>query len=68
MLDGRLRKNLDLPLLGFTLLVAASGLIVLCSASRGEESPFPAKQLIWMSIGAAALMLAAATDYHRIAA
>ncbi len=64
MLDTRLRKNLDLPLFAVTYLIAAIGVIVLFSATRGDTTPFYKKQVVWLILGTIPLVAAAYIDYH----
>ena len=65
MLDARFRKNLDLPLLALTYLLAAFGVVILYSVSRGAPTPFHIKQMVWILLGTAGLIVAALSDYHR---
>jgi len=67
MLDARLRKNLDLPLLALTYLLAAFGVVILYSVSRGDATPFHIKQMAWIALGTVGLIAAALVDYHRYA-
>src|SRR5579884_3265668 len=67
MLSARLRKNLDVPLLALTYLIAALGVIVIFSATRGDPTPFYKKQILWMAVGTVGLAAAAFIDYHHYA-
>lgn len=64
MLDTRLRRDLDLPLLALTYLLAALGVLVIYSATRGEPTPFHLKQIVWIVLGTGGLTAAAVVDYH----
>src|SRR5579883_1426559 len=64
MLEKRLRKNLDLPLLLLTYTLAFIGVVVLFSATHADHSPFYKKQIIWMVLGTGGLAAATLLDYH----
>ncbi len=64
MQTDRLRKNIDIPMLLLTALVAAFGVIVLFSATRTDPSAAWKKQIIWLLIGSVGLCTAAYVDYH----
>src|SRR5690242_5247249 len=65
MRDARWRKNLDLPLLALTYLLAGFGVVILYSVSHGTATPFHLKQMVWIALGTVALIAAARFDYHR---
>ncbi len=67
MLEARLRKNLDLLLLALTYLLAAFGVVILYSVSRGGPTPFHVRQMAWIALGTAGLIGAALSDYHAYA-
>lgn len=66
MLDARLRKNLDIPLLVLTLTVVAMGIVTIYSATHESRGGFYFKQLIWFVFGLAGLVGAASMDYNRL--
>jgi len=65
MLDARLRKNLDIPLVALTLLVAASGILTIYSATHASAGRFYQKQMLWFMLGIGAMAAAASVDYTR---
>src|SRR6185369_11281325 len=67
MIDARLRKNLDFPLIGLSYLVVAMGLLTIYSATHGTTGRFVQKQLFALALGTGGLCLAAFTDYAKIA-
>lgn len=64
MLEKRLRKLFDWPLLVLTLLLCIMGLIVLYSVTHADPSPAFKKQILWMLLGWGVLVLAIWIDYH----
>jgi rod shape determining protein RodA len=62
--DARFRKRLDLPLLILTYLIAAVGVLIVFSASYGQQGAFHKKQIIWIAIGTAGLIGAICLDFH----
>jgi len=62
--DPRLRKRLDLFLLIVTYLIAALGVMIVYSASYGQQGAFHKKQIIWIAIGTAGLIGAVWMDFH----
>lgn len=67
MLDTRLRKNLDRPILALIGLVLALGLITLYSATRDNPQHFYQKQITWIVIGLVALVGMTSIEYSRLA-
>ena len=65
MLDARLRKNLDIPLLLLTLMVVVVGIITLYSASKDNPAKFYQKQIVWFVMGLICLVAVATWDYSR---
>lgn len=64
MLDTRLRRNADGPLLFLTYLLAFLGVLVIFSATRGDPTAFYRKQMLWLVIGTLGMIAATAIDYH----
>jgi rod shape determining protein RodA len=64
MLDPRLRKRIDWPLLGFVFALAAFGVLIIFSATHGDPTAFYKKQLIWIAIGSVGMTIATVLDYH----
>lgn len=64
MLSDRLRKNIDIPMLVLTGLLAVLGVVMLFSATRADPSAAWKKQIIWLVIGSAGAIGAAYVDYH----
>lgn len=65
MLDTRLRKNLDIPLLLLTYALAVVGVFVIFSATHDDPSAaFYKKQILWIVLGTFGLAGAALLDYH----
>lgn len=62
--DMRLRKRLDLPLLVLTYLIAAIGVMIIFSASYGQQGAFHKKQILWIAAGTVALVTAIGIDFH----
>ena len=62
--DLRLRKRLDLPLLIVTYLIAAIGVMIVFSASYGQQGAFHKKQIVWIVAGTVALVTAIGIDFH----
>jgi len=67
MLDSRLRKHLDFPLLALTLGVAVLGIVTIYSVTRDHPGRFYAKQTVWLVLGLACIAGAASLDYSRLA-
>jgi len=74
VLDARLAKRLDWPVLAAVLLLCAYGIVMIYSATRapgelgpGPPSQFAAKQVVWLAIGLAAFVLTLLFDYGTIA-
>ncbi|HLJ55269.1 MAG TPA: rod shape-determining protein RodA [Chthonomonadaceae bacterium] len=65
--DLRMRKRLDLPLLLLTYLIAALGVLIVFSASYGQQGGFANKQVVWIVAGTAGLVGAALFDFHNYA-
>jgi rod shape determining protein RodA len=66
MLDARLRKNLDLWLLLFVVVIVGIGIATLFSATQGSPNRFYQKQVIWAIVGLVALVASASVDYARL--
>jgi rod shape determining protein RodA len=66
MLDSRLRKNLDIPLLVLTVAVVTLGIVTLYSLTRDNPARFYQKQILWFLLGLAGLAGAATVDYARL--
>jgi rod shape determining protein RodA len=64
MLDTRIRKNMEWPLLVVTYLLAVFGVLIVYSVTRGDPTAYYKKQLIWLVIGSAGLAATALLDYH----
>ncbi len=62
--DPRFRKRLELPLLILTYLIAAIGVMIVFSASYGQQGGFHKKQIIWIAIGTVGLIAAVWIDFH----
>ncbi len=63
MLEARLRKNLDYPLVAVTLAVACIGLAALYSATRDDGLRYLLKQSGCMVLGLIGMVAAARIDY-----
>lgn len=66
MLDHRLRKNLDLPLLLIALALFAIGIVTLISATRGGDGAYLRKQLVLGAAGLVLMFAAASVDCSRL--
>ncbi len=64
MLDTRHNRNWEWPLLGLTYLLAAIGVLVILSATRGDPTAFHKKQIVWIALGSVGLIAASLLDYH----
>ena len=64
MLNDRLRKTTDVPLLILTAIIALFGVMVLFSATRTDPSAAWKKQIIWLALGSAGMFAAANIDFH----
>src|SRR5687767_13327371 len=64
MIDMRTRKNLDIPLLLLTYLLAACGLVILFSAAQGTPIAYHQKQIFRIAVGTVCLIGMALVDYH----
>lgn len=67
ILDPRLKKKFDIPLLMFTYLLAGIGIIVLFSVTHAEHPTFYRKQIVWVVLGSLGLIVTTAVDYHMYA-
>jgi len=65
MIDARFRKNIDIPLLIVTFLVAALGIITLYSVSRDASTRYYQKQLVFFGVGLVVMVAMATVDYNR---
>jgi rod shape determining protein RodA len=63
-IQTRLRKNLDIPLLLLTYVLAIVGVIMIYSATHGDAAAFHKKQILWMCLGTVGLFAATWLDYH----
>jgi rod shape determining protein RodA len=63
-IETRLRKNLDIPLLLLTYLLAIIGVVMIFSATHGDTAAFYKKQMLWICFGTVGLVAAAWLDYH----
>ena len=68
MIDARVRKNFDLPLLITALLIAVLGIVAIYSATLGSPAGFFKKQAVWFVVGLVFLIGGLKLDYHRVAA
>ncbi len=66
MIDARYRKNIDIPLILLTLLVAAMGILTLYSVSRDAAVHYYQKQLMFFVIGLFVMAGMATVDYTRL--
>ncbi|MBI4277630.1 MAG: rod shape-determining protein RodA, partial [Armatimonadetes bacterium] len=69
-LSRRFPKNLDLPLVTFTLLLAVWGVAVIYSATRasgGDPLAFVRSRLVHLAVGLVAMGVMAALDYRGLA-
>jgi rod shape determining protein RodA len=69
-IDRRLISHFDWPLLFFSLLFVAVGVITIYSANydmaAGHAGPLPARQATWLGLGLIAMLTALSFDYHYI--
>ena len=67
MFDRRLLKNFDWQLLLIMLVICAYGLLIIGSATQEANSVdfnvFVKKQLVWIAMGLAAILLVISVDY-----
>ncbi len=70
MFDRRLLQNFDWPFLGLVLLIAALGILNLYSAGFNRQpegdSPVYLKQLYWLSVGLAIMVMTLLYDYRHL--
>lgn len=66
MLDARLRKNLDIPLIVFTLLVVMLGIATIYSATHASAGRHYQKQIVWFLLGLGVMAATASVDYTRL--
>jgi len=68
MFDRRLVQNFDYLLLGLVLVITAMGLVNLYSAgyNRGEGTPLYIKQIYWLTVGLALMVLTLFYDYRHL--
>ena len=68
MFDRRLVQNFDWLLLGLVCAITAMGLVNLYSAgyNRGEGTPLYIKQLYWLAVGLALMLLTLFYDYRHL--
>lgn len=67
MIDRRLLLNFDWKALVFVLFIAAIGVLNIYSASASYNiagTPYAVKQMYWIAIGTALILLSASVDYH----
>lgn len=67
MIDRRLFIHFDWGLLGIVLLIASIGILNLYSVTSNEETagtPFYLKQVLWLAIGLAAMLVIAFVEYR----
>ncbi|HML79082.1 rod shape-determining protein RodA [Geobacter sulfurreducens] len=67
MIDRRLITNFDWMLLGLVLLICAVGVVNIYSASSSyvlSGTPYYLKQLSWILVGLAIMLLVCSIDYH----
>jgi rod shape determining protein RodA len=64
MLETRLRRNLDWPLLALTYTLACLGVLLIFSVTRGDATAFYRKQIINIVLGSVALAGLSRLDYH----
>jgi rod shape determining protein RodA len=69
-IDRRLISHFDWPLLFFSLLFVAVGVMTIYSANydmaAGHAGPLPARQVTWLGLGLIAMFTALSFDYHYI--
>jgi len=68
MFDRRLVQNFDWVLLGLVVIICATGIVNLYSAgyNRGEGTPLYIKQLYWLAVGLAVMILTLIYDYRHL--
>ncbi|BEH09928.1 MULTISPECIES: rod shape-determining protein RodA [Geobacter] len=67
MIDRRLITNFDWMLLGLVLLICAVGVVNIYSASSSyvlSGTPYYLKQMSWILVGLAIMLLVCSIDYH----
>jgi rod shape determining protein RodA len=64
MQENRLRKNLDYLLSAITVLLCVFGEIILYTVTHGDKTPLYRKQIIWMALGAAGMIVATVVDFR----
>ncbi|ADI84912.1 rod shape-determining protein RodA [Geobacter sulfurreducens] len=67
MIDRRLITNFDWMLLGLVLLICAVGVVNIYSASSSyvlSGTPYYLKQMSWVLVGLAIMLLVCSIDYH----
>lgn len=67
MIDRRLITNFDWMLLGLVLLICAVGVVNIYSASSSyvlSGTPYYLKQMSWIMVGLAIMLLVCSIDYH----
>ena len=64
MLDTRLNKRIDLPLLGLTYLLGIFGIIIVYSATHSDPNAAYKKQIVWLILGSIALFTTTTVDFH----
>ncbi len=67
MLENRLNRNVDWLFVGLTYMLAAFGVVMIISATRGDVSLYHKKQIINIIMGSAALAVFLLLDYHHLA-
>ena len=67
MIDARVRKTLDFPLLLIALSIAVLGIVAIYSATYASPNHFYQKQIVWFAAGLAFLMAGLKLDYRRVA-
>lgn len=65
MIDARLRKNFDVLLVLFALVVVAIGIVTLYSAAGDSSRRFYQKQIVWALLGFGGMVGVASIDYNR---
>lgn len=60
-------KRVDILLLIFTYAIAFFGVLIIYSATRGDNDPQHKKQLIWIAVGTVGLIIGAVANYHSYA-
>ena len=65
MIDARFRKNIDLPLLLITFLIAALGILTLYSVSQESATRYYQKQMVFLVAGFVLMLVMSTIDYNR---